>query len=60
MKSKSLRLAIEMIIDNLDKMNINTQDKVELMLNLRAFLAPEDYKENVAILQEHQQKKKVR
>lgn len=51
MKSKSLNQTINMIIENLDKMDINEQDKVELMINLREFLQPKYYKENVKVLQ---------
>ena len=51
MKSKSLNQAINMIIDNLDKMDINEQDKVELMLNLKEFLQPKNYKENIKVLE---------
>ena len=50
MKSKSLNQTINMIIDNLDKMDINEQDKVELMINLREFLKPKNYKENIRVL----------
>lgn len=51
MKSKSLNQTINMIINNLDKMDINEQDKVELMINLKEFLQPKYYKENVKVLQ---------
>lgn len=51
MKSKSLNQAIDMIIENLDKMEMNQQDKVELMLNLKEFLQPKYYKENIKVLE---------
>ncbi len=51
MKSKSLNQTINMIIENLNKMDINEQDKVELMINLKEFLQPKYYKENVKVLQ---------
>ena len=51
MKSKSLNQTTNMIIENLDKMDINDQDKVELMINLREFLKPKNYKENVNVLE---------
>lgn len=51
MKSKSLNQTINMIIENLDKMDINEQDKVELMINLREFLKPKNYKENIRVLE---------
>lgn len=51
MKSKSLNQAIDMIIENLDKMEMNQQDKVELMFNLKEFLQPKYYKENIKVLE---------
>lgn len=53
MKSKSLNQTINMIIENLDKMDINEQDKVELMINLREFLKPKNYKENIRVLEKN-------
>lgn len=53
MKSKSLNQTINMIIDNLDKMDINEKDKVELMINLREFLKPKYYKENIRVLEKN-------
>ena len=51
MKSKSLNQTINMIIENLDKMEMNEQDKAELMLNLKEFLQPKYYKENIKVLE---------
>ena len=51
MKCKSLNETIDMIIENLDKMEMNEQDKVELMLNLKEFLQPKNYKENIKVLE---------
>ena len=51
MKCKSLNETIDMIIENLDKMEINQQDKLELMLNLKEFLQPKYYKENIKVLE---------
>lgn len=51
MKCKSLNETIDMIIENLDKMEINQQDKLELMLNLKEFLQPKYYKENIRVLE---------
>ena len=53
MKSKSLNQTINMIIESLDKMDMNAQDKVELMINLREFLKPKYYKENVRVLEKN-------
>ena len=57
MKSKSLKQTINMIIDNLDKMDINEQDKVELMINLKEFLQPKYYKENIKVLEKERFKR---
>ena len=46
MKSKSLNIALDTIIEEIAKSNINNQDKVELILNIREFLNPKNYKEN--------------
>ena len=51
MKCKSLNETIDMIIENLDKMEMNEQDKAELMLNLKEFLQPKNYKENIKVLE---------
>ena len=51
MKSKSLNQTINMIIENLDKIDINEQDKVELMINLKEFLRPKYYKEHIKVLE---------
>ena len=51
MKCKSLNETINMIIENLNKMEMNEQDKVELMLNLKEFLQPKYYKENIKVLE---------
>lgn len=53
MKCKSLNETIDMIIENLDKMEMNEQDKVELMINLREFLKPKNYKENIRVLEKN-------
>ena len=57
MKCKSLNKTIDMIIENLDKMEINEQDKVELMLNLKEFLQPKYYKENIKVLEKERFKR---
>lgn len=57
MKCKSLNETIDMIIENLDKMEMNEQDKVELMLNLKEFLQPKYYKENIKVLEKERFKR---
>ena len=51
MKCKSLNETIDMIIENLNKIEMNEQDKVELMINLKEFLRPKYYKENIRVLE---------
>lgn len=57
MKCKSLNETIDMIIENLDKMEMNEQDKVELMINLKEFLQPKYYKENIKVLEKERFKR---
>lgn len=57
MKSKSLNIALDTIIEEIAKSNINNQDKVELMLNIREFLSPKNYKENIKVLEKHYENK---
>ena len=57
MKCKSLNETIDMIIENLDKMEMNQQDKVELMINLKEFLQPGNYKENIKVLEKERFKR---
>ena len=57
MKCKSLNETIDMIIENLDKMEMNEQDKAELMLNLKEFLQPKYYKENIKVLEKERFKR---
>ena len=51
MKSKSLNIALDTIIEEIAKSNINNQDKVELILNIREFLNAKNYKENIKVLE---------
>lgn len=54
MKAESLNKALDMIIKGLDTLDIDSADKVELMLNLRSFLSSEKYKHNVDVLMKEQ------
>lgn len=47
MNKESLERAGEQIILLLDKMDINNEDKLELMINLFHFLDPKKYKKNI-------------
>ena len=60
MEKESLIIASNLIIDVIDKSNINIVDKVELMRNLSELLKEENYKRDIEILQIEQQKRKVR
>lgn len=50
MKQDSLIKAILIIFDAIDKSDINIQDKLELMINLRCFLNVDKYENNIKIL----------
>lgn len=50
MKQESLETAIDLIIDTIDKSDIDITDKVELMRNLKEFLTPENYEHDLKIL----------
>ena len=56
MNKESLEKAEEAILTALQWINIDSVDKVELMLNLRLLL--ENYDESIGVLQEHQGKVK--
>lgn len=51
MKKESLEEAILDIINMLDKKEMDLLEKIELMNNLRLFLNPYKYEENVRILE---------
>ena len=59
MKKESLEAFRSFIICNADKVNIDSVDKVELLLNINKLLDPEYYKENIDILSRENQKRKV-
>lgn len=50
MKNDSLIKALLIIFDTIDKSDINTQDKLELLINLRSFLNVDKYENNIKIL----------
>lgn len=51
MKKESLELALDLIIDALDKSSINIVDKVEIMRNLSCLLSYENYEKDIKVLQ---------
>ena len=59
MQKESLELAINTIIESIEKLDINMYDKVELMINLRNFLDERLYNENIKVLNQNI-KRKVR
>lgn len=59
MQKESLEVAIEEIVKHISEANIDVVDKTELLLNLHYFLKPEDYDENLKVLMQHQQQKKL-
>ena len=59
MQKESLELAINTIIESIEKLNINIYDKLELMLNIRNFLDERLYDENIKVLNQNI-KRKVR
>lgn len=57
MNKESLLKARELILNALDKEEMNESDKLELMLNLMLLLDPEYYDEDIKILQMYSRKK---
>lgn len=53
MKQESLEKAIELIIEALEKGDIEIIDKTELMLNESKFLDKDKYEKNIKVLQKH-------
>lgn len=50
MKKESLEVALEVIIHEIAEVEIDITDRIELMLNLREFLRPEKYDNNIKTL----------
>lgn len=53
MKQESLEKAIELIIEALEKGDIEIVDKTELILNESKFLDKDKYEKNIKVLQKH-------
>lgn len=61
MKKESLIIARDIILKLLDECDkIENIDKLELMLNLNNFLSPEEYQENVKVLNKNRNKGRFR
>lgn len=50
MRDESLEKIRNSIFNLIQNSNIPIEDKIELMINIRNFLAPKDYRENIRIL----------
>lgn len=57
MNKESLIKVRNMIIEGLNKVNINNNDKAELMMNLWLFLSEEYYVNNIKVLRKYGKKK---
>lgn len=57
MEKESLIKASNVILEALDKSDINTIDKLELMKNLLTLLNEENYSKDMELLMEHQKSK---
>lgn len=57
MNKESLIKVRNMIIEGLNKVNINNNDKAELMMNLWLFLSEEHYDNNIKVLRKYGKKK---
>lgn len=57
MKNSSLETARMLIIETISETNrIDEIDKLELLINLRQFLEPKEYRKNVKVLEKHRKK----
>lgn len=57
MNKESLEKVQEKIAELLNNTDIDTIDKIELLINLIHFLNPETYEENIQVLEEHRKLK---
>lgn len=60
MEGKSLEQTLDAIIKSIDKLDIPITDKVELMTNLKHFLDPETYRNNIELLAKEQNQRRKR
>lgn len=58
MKASSLEEAINIIIENIYNSKIPIEDKTELLINLKHFLEPLEYEDNIRTLILRKEKKK--
>ena len=59
MKNSSLETARMLILETISETNrIDEIDKLELLINLRQFLEPKEYRKNVKVLAKSQHRKR--
>ena len=51
MEKESLEIVSEKVVDMLNHAEIETIDKIELLVNLMHFLNPDEYDDNIKVLQ---------
>lgn len=51
MENSSLEKTFEVFLESVEKLDAPPADKIELLINLRHFLNPQDYKRNIAVLE---------
>ena len=51
MEKESLEIVSEKVVDMLNHAEIETIDKIELLVNLMHFLNPDEYEDNIKVLQ---------
>lgn len=54
MNQDSLEKVQEKVVDILNNVDINTIDKIELLINLMHFLDPKKYKNNILLLKKNE------
>ena len=58
MQKESLLKVLDLMVDTIVNSDIASQDKVELLINLKYFLDPKDYENNINILSKVQRDKR--
>ena len=56
MDKKSLEIATNIIINAIAETEMEITDRIELMINLREFLKPTKYEENIKVLRKENNK----
>lgn len=59
MKEESLIQAYYKIYETIDKSTIDDLDKIELLMNLRLFLEPQEYDNNIKVLNKNIRRQNV-